>query len=135
MEQAFAATVESGRRVITGGGLVHGLFGLTILGLMLWRLTMRRRLGTPPPPDTEPSAIQYLSRGTHYAFYVVLIAMPLAGLTAILTGVEWIATAHEWAALVLIVLAVLHVSGALWHLSKGDGVVHRMIRREPPSAT
>ena len=130
MAAAFDAMVETGTRAASGTAVVHGLFGLTILGLMVWRLTMRRTKGTPPPPETEPGAVRMLSRGVHYAFYVVLIGMPLAGLAAILTGSEALATAHEWASKLLIALALLHVAGAVWHLTKGDGVVHRMIRSD-----
>lgn len=132
MERAFATRIEEGGSILSGPTIVHGGIGLTILGLMLWRLTMRLSHGTPPPPDTEADAIQYLSRGTHYAFYVTLVAMPLAGLAAILTGNQTLAAAHALASKLLIALAVLHVSGALWHLFKGDGVVHRMIRRDAP---
>lgn len=117
----------------TGGAIVHGLLGLTILAFMLWRVYLRANHGAPPPPDTEPGAIQTLSRSVHYAFYTILIAMPVFGLAAVLTGIGILATAHGIAAWALLALAVLHVAGAAWHGVKGDGVVHRMARREPPT--
>lgn len=131
MEAAFKSRAQEGGSILSGPAVVHGGLGLTILGLMLWRLTMRFRHGTPPPPETEPTPLQYLSRGTHYAFYAVLVAMPLAGLAAILTGNETIAGAHALASKLLIALAALHVAGAAWHIFKRDGVMHRMARRDP----
>ncbi len=131
MVGAFDASVEEGASILSGPAIVHGGIGLAIFGVMIWRLTLRLRHGTPPPPETEATVVQYLSRGVHYAFYITLLAMPLAGLSALLSGSEAIATAHALASKLLIALAVLHIAGALWHLTKGDGVVHRMIRRDP----
>lgn len=132
MEAAFAVSLRGEGPTVSGITFVHGGLGLAILGVMIWRLTMRRRHGTPPPPDTEPRPLQFVSRGVHYAFYVILIAMPLAGLAAVVTRSEAIADTHALASKLLLLLAALHVVGALWHLSKRDGVVHRMIRRDPP---
>ena len=112
-----------------GGAWIHGILGTLILLAMLARLVTRRHHGAPPPPETEPGAIQSLSRGVHAAFYVVLIAMPIAGMFAILTGNELAAEAHSWSSTALIVLIVAHVAGAAWHLWKRDGVVSRMMPR------
>ncbi|WP_299647797.1 cytochrome b/b6 domain-containing protein [uncultured Jannaschia sp.] len=131
MEQAFDAAMEGVAPMLSGAVFVHAFFGLTIFVLMLWRLGMRLSHGTPPPPETEPEKLQYLSRGTHYAFYAVLIGMPLAGLGAVLLRSGLLATAHAWTSKLLILLAAMHIAGALWHLTKRDGVVHRMIRRDP----
>ena len=131
MAEAFDAALLSGNRVVTGTAIVHGWFGLTILGVMLWRLSLRRNHGAPPPPETEPKPVQYLSRGVHYAFYVVLIAMPIAGLAAVVTGTAWLADAHALTSRALLALAALHVVGAAWHAIKGDGVIRRMLRQDP----
>ncbi len=112
---------------VTGTAIVHGVIGSAILIAMIVRAVTRRRHGAPPPPETEPSAVQKLSRANHAAFYVVLIAMPLAGLTAVLTGSETVATLHAWTSKLLLVLIVAHVAGALWHASKRDGVIGRML--------
>jgi cytochrome b561 len=125
MERAFWAGAAN------GGAIVHGITGTFILGFMLWRVVLRRRHGAPPPPKTEPSWLQKISRGTHFAFYGLLIGMPLFGIAAVLTGIGILATVHGIAAWVLLALAALHLSGALWHAFKGDGVVRRMLRDEP----
>ncbi|PZX15782.1 cytochrome b561 [Palleronia aestuarii] len=130
MEHAFDAVAESGGSW-TGTAYVHGMIGTTILLTMLFRLYLRSTRGAPPPPDTEPSAIQWISRANHFLFYAVLIAMPLAGLYAALTLSETAAWLHGNAWTVLLVLIAAHVAGALWHVSKGDGVLRRMAGRAP----
>ncbi|PRY93727.1 cytochrome b561 [Hasllibacter halocynthiae] len=116
---------------LAGPVWVHGTIGLSILAAMLGRAGLRARYGAPPPPSDEPRPVQWLSRGTHYAFYVVLILMPIAGLVAVLSGNPTIAWAHGVTAYVLLALAALHVAGALWHAFKRDGVATRMLGRDP----
>lgn len=126
MEQTF----KDGQSVTSedaGTALVHALLGSMILITMLWRLAVRLRSPVPPPPETEPDTLQKVSRGVHYAFYAILIGMPLAGALALLTGSEVVATVHGWTSWLLLILAIAHIAGAMWHLSKRDGVVQRMI--------
>ncbi len=126
MERAFEAGL-SPEIGATGSAIVHGLIGLTILGAMLARIVVRRGHGAPPPPETESETLQKLSRANHAAFYVVLIAMPLAGLGAVLTGWGLLATLHGLTSKLLIALIAAHLAGAVWHMSKRDGVVARML--------
>lgn len=128
MEAAYAVAVETGRLPADGILVVHGTIGTAILLAMLSRLYLRRKHGAPPPPDTEPRAIQILSRSVHYAFYAFLIAMPLAGMAALWLKQGWLGWAHGLSAWIVLALAVLHASGALWHAVKGDGVMRRMGR-------
>ena len=130
MSAAFGTSLAPEGSRLSGPAIVHGGIGVTILTLMLWRLTMRLRDGVPPPPGDEPTPVQYFSRGTHYAFYGTLIAMPPIGLSALLTGSGILATIHSWSAVLLICLAFVHISGAIWHLFQSDGVVHRMARQD-----
>ena len=125
MEESFNHAAE-GTDNFNGSAWVHGVLGATILLAMLARLTLRMKRGAPPPPSTEPSAIQKVSRGTHYLFYLILIAMPLIGLTAVLTLNETIAAIHGWTSLLLLALIVAHVAGAFWHMSNRDGLIKRM---------
>lgn len=130
----MAAAFERGLSAATPGAgtaIVHGLFGIGILAAMTWRLSLRRRTSVPPPPETEPELVQRISRGTHYAFYVFLIAMPFAGLLAVLSASEWIGGLHALAAKLLWLLVLSHIAGAALHMIARDGVVTRMTGLEP----
>lgn len=114
---------------------VHGIIGTSILLVMLWRVTLRLRYGAPPPPESVSRPIQIVSRATHMAFYAVLIAMPLAGLAAVLTLSETIGALHGLTALLLVALALAHVAGALMHVFKRDGTIKRVLSGQPPRVT
>lgn len=109
-----------------GAAVGHALVGLSILVVMLWRLTTRLRVSVPPPPSDEPRWLQFISRGTHWAFYILLIGMPLAGATAVATGSEAVGELHKATSWLLLVLVLIHIAGAFWHITMGDGVMHRI---------
>ncbi|CUH15396.1 cytochrome b561 [Jannaschia seosinensis] len=111
---------------------VHGIFGLSILTAMLVRAVLRMRHGAPEPPENESRPIQILSRSTHYAFYGVLIAMPIFGLFAVLTLNETIGLIHAWSSWLLLAIIALHVAGAFMHIFKRDGIIKRVITGQPP---
>ncbi|MEM8753180.1 MAG: cytochrome b [Pseudomonadota bacterium] len=126
----------------------HKTFGVMILALMLVRLAVRRRLGTPPYAepltDFEANASAFVQR----AFYGCLIAMPILGwlgtgaggfpveffawrLPGILPKNEGLSEAlfllHEIVGWALVALIVLHVGGALKHaVVNMDRVMERM---------
>ncbi|WP_198384623.1 cytochrome b/b6 domain-containing protein [Roseomonas sp. KE2513] len=128
----------------------HLATGSTILLVMLLRLGWRLTHPMPPAPTDLPAALRLLARGTHWAFYFVLILLPLLGWMAAnaygttprLLGLiplpsllapdqavaETIGGVHKNVAMLLLVLIALHVSGALYHaLVKRDGVIRRML--------
>ncbi len=128
----------------------HLATGSTILLVMLLRLGWRLAHPMPPAPNDLPAALRLLARGTHWAFYLVLILLPLLGWMAAnaygatprLLGLiplprllapdqataETIGGVHKTVAIVLLALIALHVSGALYHaLVKRDGVIRRML--------
>ena len=128
----------------------HLAVGPTILLLMLLRLLWRLTHRPPPPPADLPVALRLLSRATHYAFYAILIVLPLLGWTAAsgfgapayLLGfiplpalisknkplADIVGDVHGTLALALLAVIALHVAGALYHgLVKRDGVVQRML--------
>jgi cytochrome b561 len=127
----------------------HLAVGPTILLVMLLRLAWRLSHPPPPPPADLPPALRLLSRATHWAFYAVLIVLPVLGwvaasaygATPYLLGViplpalvtpnkvlgEAVGQVHGTVALGLLALIALHVTGALYHaLVKQDGVLQRM---------
>lgn len=74
---------------------MHASFGILILLLALARLFWR--LGNPPPalPPTMPRWQVLASHATHWAFYVLMIAMPVTGLLAVLPyGAERLDVEH-----------------------------------------
>jgi cytochrome b561 len=128
----------------------HLATGSTILLVMLLRLAWRLTHAMPPAPADLPPALRVLARGTHWAFYLVLILLPLLGWVAAnaygatprLLGLvplprllapnqavaEAIGAVHKTVAMLLLVLIALHVSGALYHtLVRRDGVIRRML--------
>jgi cytochrome b561 len=124
-----------------GGGLL-----LVVLARILWRLTHR-----PPPPPLLPPWQRLLAGATHFALYIALILMPLAGwasasahgfpvrafgilpLPALVPYKAHIgfrlgdihANVIYW---ILLALIAMHVGAALYHrLVKRDGVLARML--------
>ena len=132
MERAFGQAVEIGAFPLNGGALMHALGGGAIFCLMVWRLSMRLTHGAPPPSEAEPRPIQFVSRANHWAFYVVLLAMPLVGLGAVLTISPTLAMIHSWTSTVLLILIALHLAGAIWHMVRPNSDAwRRMLRRDP----
>lgn len=134
MAEAMDTSYGTGSLPAAGVLFVHGILGTAILGIMLWRVSLRLRFGAPPPPETEPSVIQKISRAVHFTFYVVLIAMPLAGILAVFTMNETIGTLHALTSKLLIALIAAHILGAVWHVFKGDGIIRRVLSGQPENA-
>lgn len=127
----------------------HLAVGPTILVLMVLRLAWRLTHRPPPPPADLPGTLQLLSRATHWAFYALLIVLPVLGwmsasgfgarpsvlgvvplpmlIGAYKDAAEAWGGAHGALAWALLAIIALHVSGALYHaVVKRDGVMRRM---------
>ena len=136
---------------------LHKSFGITILLLTIIRLGWR--LGHKPPalPAAMPGWEKAAARGTHIAFYVLLIALPLLGWLFVsatpfqvptflfgvvpiphLPGFEDVADRkavaeqfielHALAAYLMIGLVGLHIAAALKHqFVNRDNVLARML--------
>ena len=129
----------------------HASVGMTILVLTLVRLAGRLTEPWIPMPVDTPRWQKLLARTTHVGFYLVLLAMPLAGWAAFSAfgrPIEWfglfelpmlpmpqsrdlgrdIMEMHELAAKLLYVLIGLHVLGALKHqFVDRDNEVRKML--------
>jgi cytochrome b561 len=128
---------------------IHKLLGIAILALALLRLAVRLAYGAPPLPIDLPEPMRLAARLSHYAFYILMIGMPLIGwgmlsaaaypvvlaggahLPAILPQSDRLHAllwdAHVYLAFVFFALILLHVAAALFHaLIRHDGVFEAM---------
>lgn len=150
----FESLFDSGDRAL--GGLVvmlHKSIGILILFLSLIRLGWRVVHGFPPLPEHMAEWEKILARANHLAFYFLMIAVPLLGWSLVsaspanrptiffglfevpqlpLPDSEALAgtlsTAHVLLAWTTLLLAVLHIAGALkHHFIDRDDVLARML--------
>ena len=125
---------------------LHKSIGLCLLSLMLFRLGWRLLHPAPPLPAL-PRWQACAAKANHAALYATLTVMPLAGyLGSVFSGypVKWFGVTlpawgskmpavkdlmsdiHLVASFVLATLVVVHVTAALMHAWRGDGVLARM---------
>ncbi|MBK8210713.1 MAG: cytochrome b [Rhodospirillales bacterium] len=132
---------------------IHGTLGVLIFTAMLFRLVWRQMHPVPALPDTLSPSLKLVARGTHWAFYVLLIGLPLGGwlmvnargyrvsffgleLPALIAKnqplAEIVFKFHAGGAFLLAGLIVLHVGAALRHefLLK-DNTLRRMTPLPP----
>ena len=128
---------------------IHKPLGIAILVLALIRLVVRLIYGAPPLPVGLPEPMKLAAHLSHYAFYALMIGMPLIGwrtlsaaaypvvlfggvhLPAILPQSDSLHTllwnAHFYLAFAFFALILLHVAAALFHaLIRRDGVFQAM---------
>jgi cytochrome b561 len=128
---------------------LHRPLGIAILVLALVRLVLRLRYGAPALPADLPKRMKLAAHLSHYAFYLVMIGMPIIGwgmlsaagypivmfggwrLPAILPHSDRLHTllwdAHFYLAFAFFALILLHVAAALFHgLVRHDGVFETM---------
>lgn len=115
MSEAWDA-LEEGREVIFNPLIAQHVFmGALVAVLTFVRLGLRLSHGAPPPPASEHAALKLVAHATHWAFYALLILMPVSGAVAWFNNVEPAAEAHEAMKVVLLALIALHVAAALVH--------------------
>lgn len=134
------------KALVEGG---HALFGLAVLALLLPRVLARVLGRRPGPPEGAPEWEVRLAAATHLLLYVLMLALPVAGiLTAMsgrgpfdLAGLGAIPNvlastglrgtfkeAHELLANVLIAVVALHFLATLFHaFVRRDDVATRMM--------
>ena len=129
--------------------VTHKTLGIAILVLALIRIAVRLRSGTPPLPADLPPPMKLAAHLSHYAFYALMLAMPLIGwamlsaggypvvlaggihlppiapASAALHALLW--TAHRLLGLAFFALILVHLAAALFHaLIRRDGVFESM---------
>ncbi|MEZ5972917.1 MAG: YceI family protein [Hyphomonadaceae bacterium] len=65
---------------------LHKSIGLTVLALSLVRLAWRLLNPPPPMPEHMPAWERFVAKATHWAFYALMIGMPLSGWLYVSTG-------------------------------------------------
>jgi cytochrome b561 len=128
---------------------IHKPLGIAILVLALIRLVVSLRYGAPALPAELPAPMKLAAHLSHYAFYALMIGMPLLGwgmlsaaaypvvlfggvhlpailpLSGSLHALLW--DAHFYLAFAFFGLILLHVAAALFHaLVRRDGVFDAM---------
>lgn len=105
----------------------HYWVGLSILALVILRIGVRLRLGAPVLAQTNP-LLAFLAKAVHWAFYALLVVVPVTGLLAVYANPE-IGEIHQLAKPVFIVLIAVHATAAIYHqLVLRDGTLTRMLR-------
>lgn len=122
---------EEGEAIVGGapiGSSVHFWLGLGIFAVMLLRLGVRLTTGVPAHAPGS-SALQNLAASVvHWAFYVVLLSVPISGLVAYY-GLADVGEVHGLSKPLLIVLVAIHAGAALYnHFVRKDGTLSRMLR-------
>jgi len=132
------------------GYIVHASVGGIILLITLSQLYFRRKDGTPSLLADTP-ILKVVAKAVHYTLYTVLIVLPVSGMTTVITsdagkallagdasllpkegGYDHVFAheVHETLVTVLIVLAAVHLLGAMKHqfIAK-DSLMERMSLR------
>lgn len=128
----------------------HKLLGLIILFVVLARLAYRFTRGAPPDDPTLELWQKGVAHATHWLLYLLLIVVPIGGFIGItlypaldVHGFTLPALAspdqqtaervffwHMLGAFAIVLLAGMHVAGALFHyVIRRDGVLQRMLVR------
>ncbi|MFN3745688.1 MAG: cytochrome b [Hyphomicrobiaceae bacterium] len=125
----------------------HKLIGFCVLWLVVLRIIVRLVRGAPPPEPLHPLQ-QFAASATHFGLYVLILLVPILGWTGVsaygargtplgfnLPEIlaqnqalgETILVYHGWAAILLGLLALMHIGAALMHrFILKDGVFARM---------
>lgn len=137
---------ENKHAVLAHPPLLHFAFGLGVLLLVLPRLIGRVLGGAPPLEDR--GLLGHAAKAGHLVLYVMLVAVPISGwYTASRMGVRisvfgitvppltrtvsggagWIGIVHQYGGNLLLILAGLHATMALWHhFLRRDNTLRRM---------
>ena len=112
----------------------HVVLGLTLALVLAMRILWRARFGSALPP-ADTGVLHRLAKGTHHALYLLLLAVVILGIANAsymgfdLYGVltmprvgngapateHGINTLHEWAANLVVLVALFHAAAALGH--------------------
>lgn len=130
---------------------LHRPLGIAILLLVLVRIAVRLKRGSPPLPDDMPALQRVVAKLSHLVLYALMLAMPLIGWSmlsaagypvTLFGGIHLppivphdvrlyalLRALHTWLALALFLAVMGHLGAALFHgLIRRDGVFASMAR-------
>lgn len=109
----------------------HIAGGVLVLLLVIWRIAIKIKRGSPALPASEPRWQKIAAHATHGLLYLLMILLPISGLNTWFFGISIAADAHEIMANIIMVLIGLHFLAAMYHrIALKSGVMERMIRPE-----
>jgi len=109
----------------------HVAGGVLVLLLAIWRISIKVKRGSPDLPENESKLQKILAHATHGFLYLLMILVPVSGLSAWFGGIEAAADGHEVLTTVLLILIALHFAAALYHrFVLKSGVMERMLKPE-----
>ena len=115
-----------GQDVTVGIANLHVWVGMAVLVLALTRIVVKLTRGGPP---NEPGLQGKAAAAVHGLLYLLMLAVPAAGMAAWFGGAEGAGDPHGFLANVLIALAGLHALAGLYHhYIVKDGILMRMFR-------
>ena len=144
----MVATVSSAHNTLIA---IHKPLGIALLLLVILRVSVRIRRGSPPLPAYMPAPQRIAARLSHLILYALMIAMPLIGWGMLSAGgypitlygplhlppiaphntelFALLRALHTWLAFALFATVLLHLAAALFHgLIRRDGVFSSMAR-------
>jgi cytochrome b561 len=128
---AYERALDTGTYTLSAPVAGHAIGGLLILGLVIWRLMLRRERGVPAPHPGEPQVFQTISHWAHVAFYALLIALPISGVMAWGGQIEAAGDIHEVFRALLMLLIIAHIGAVVVHqVVWKTGLLTRMMRPE-----
>ena len=125
-EEAMEAIEEGG----TAGFVPHVAMGLAILGLVVLRLVVRLTRGAPAAPGVPGSAQVKAAEWGHRLIYLLMIGVPLGGISIWFGGMD-MGDVHGTFANLLMLVVLGHTALALYHHHVlKDGLIRRMMKAE-----
>jgi cytochrome b561 len=125
-EEAMEAVEDGG----VAGFVPHVAFGLAILTLVIVRVVVRLSRGAPAAPGAPGSASVMAADWGHRLIYLLMIAVPLGGISVFFLGLD-VGEVHELAANILMLIVLGHALMALYHqYVVKDGLLRRMMKAE-----
>jgi cytochrome b561 len=139
MESAYRDLLEDVVGATTLAAIAHIVIGLTVLALILARMSLKLRRPVEPAPEPQVW-MKTAATINHWLFYITLIALPMTGFIAWFAKAEGAGNAHGNLFNILLVIAALHIGAALYHqFALRDRLIRRMMRAntqaEPPQGS